>query len=251
MSFRAGSSRGQLISLSLALGLCLISPFSLAQDANGQDPWEGFNRAVYSFNDKADRYFMKPVAKGYRAITPDPVETGLGNVFANLAELRNVLNDALQWKWKQAGNDAGRFLINSTVGLVGLFDVAKLAGLEKSEGEDFGQTLAVWGVGQGPYIVLPFLGPSSLRDTAGLPADMWSDPVAHIDDVPTRNTTRFVGLVVQRASLLQAEELISGDRYTFLRDAYLQRRDYLINDGVVEDDFGGDMDDEYGDEYDY
>jgi len=123
--------------------------------------------------------------------------------------------------------------------------VAKHLGLEKSDGEDFGQTLAIWGVDQGPYLVLPFLGPSTLRDLGGLPADIYLDPVVHIDHVPTRNTVRGTGFVVQRASLLEADKLVSGDRYVFLRDAYLQRRDYLVKDGVVEDDFGGNFDDEY------
>ena len=232
------------------LGLCLAASVSGPLQAS-EDPWEGFNRAMYTFNDKADSYLLKPAAKGYRAVTPDAVETSVANVFSNLTELRNVLNDALQWKWGQAGNDLGRFLINSTAGVVGLFDVAKYAGLEKSEGEDFGQTLAVWGVGQGPYVVLPFLGPSSLRDAAGLPLDFQTDPVSYIDHVPTRNSTRFTGLVSQRAGLLQSEELLSGDRYVFIRDAYLQRRDYLINDGAVEDDFGGDLDGEYGEDYGY
>lgn len=227
--------------------LCLLSlsPNGYTQELGEQDPWEGYNRAVYAFNDTVDRYVMKPVAKGYRAITPDPVEESISNLFSNLNELRNVLNDALQWKWGQAANDSGRFLVNSTVGVVGLFDVAKHLGLEKSDGEDFGQTLANWGMGQGPYLVLPFLGPSTLRDLGGLPADIYLDPVVYIDHVPTRNTLRGSGFVVQRASLLEAEKLASGDRYLFMRDAYLQRREYLINDGDVEDDFGGDFDSEY------
>lgn len=235
----------------LIAGLCLVAPWCQAQNGNNVDPWEGFNRVVYAFNDKADQYFLKPVAKGYRAVTPDPVEDSFSNMFSNLNELRNILNDALQWKWGQAGNDAGRFLINSTVGIVGLFDIAKHAGLERSDGEDFGQTLAVWGVGNGPYVVLPFLGPSSLRDSAGLPVDFKSDAISYIDHVPTRNVTRASDYLVQRAALLKAEALVSGDKYIFLRDAYLQRRQYLINDGVVDDDFGGDVDGEYGDEYDY
>jgi len=235
---RVGISIGSLFLLGL-------SQYGYTQELVDQDPWEGYNRKVHAFNDTVDRYVMKPVAKGYRAITPDPVEESFGNLFSNLNELRNILNDTLQWKWGQAANDSGRFLVNSTVGVVGLFDVAKHLGLEKSDGEDFGQTLAIWGVDQGPYLVLPFLGPSTLRDLGGLPADIYLDPVVHIDHVPTRNTVRGTGFVVQRASLLEADKLVSGDRYVFLRDAYLQRRDYLVKDGVVEDDFGGNFDDEY------
>ncbi len=214
------------------------------------DPLEGYNRAMHGFNDTLDRYVLKPVAKGYRVVTPNPVENGVNNFFGNLLEIRNILNDVLQWKWKQAGNDTGRFLVNSTVGIAGIFDVAKYMNLEKSEGEDFGQTLATWGVGQGPYIVLPFLGPSNLRDTVGLPLDWVADPVGYIEHVPTRNSTRAFDYVVDRAAVLDAEKFVSGDRYTFLREAYTQRRNYLISDGAIEDDFGdGDFEsDEYDDE---
>ena len=214
------------------------------------DPLEGYNRAAHGFNDTLDRYVLKPVAKGYRVVTPNLVENGVNNFFGNLLEIRNVLNDVLQWKWKQAGNDTGRFLVNSTVGIAGIFDVAKYISLERNEGEDFGQTLAVWGVGQGPYIVLPFLGPSNLRDTAGLPLDWVVDPVGYIEHVPTRNSTRAFSYVVGRAAVLDAEEFVSGDRYIFLREAYRQRRNYLISDGRVEDDFGdGDFESDEYDEY--
>ena len=128
------------------------------------DPWEGFNRKVFVFNDTLDTYTLKPLAKGYRAITPDPVEDGISRMFSNLWEIVNVLNDVLQGKFGQAGNDTGRFLVNTTVGLVGFFDVADNFGLPKNDGEDFGQTLGVWGVGEGPFLMLPLFGPSTLRD---------------------------------------------------------------------------------------
>jgi len=124
------------------------------------------------------------------------------------------------------------------VGIVGFFDVAKHMAMPKSDGEDFGQTLAAWGVGQGPYLVLPFLGPSTVRDTAGLPADWWAGPSTHIDHVPTRNSVIAFNFIQVRADLLDVEDLVSGDKYLFFREAYLQRRDYLINDGEIEDDFG-------------
>jgi phospholipid-binding lipoprotein MlaA len=239
-----------LLALILSFLTVLFSAVGSAQDepdftyGHPEDPWQGMNEAVFGFNDSIDRFFFKPVAKGYKYITPDLVQIGVSNVFSNLLEVRNVFNDVLQWKWGQATNDTGRLLLNSTVGLAGVFDVAGSVGLEHSEGEDFGQTLAVWGVGQGPYIVLPLLGPSTLRDGLALPVDWQAGPVGYIDHVPTRNTATGLGLLSTRADLLKAEAFVSGDRYTFLRDAYLQRRGYLIADGVVEDDFAGD-------EYDY
>lgn len=203
-----------------------------------QDPWEGFNRKVFVFNDTLDTYALKPVAKGYRAITPDPVEDGVSRMFSNVGEIVNVVNDLLQGKFRQAGNDTGRFLVNTTIGLVGFFDVADDLGMPKNEGEDFGQTLGVWGVGEGPYLVLPLLGPGTLRDGPAKIVDFLIDPISEIDHVPTRNQIHGVGVVSGRADLLKAEELISGDKYSFIRDVYLQRREYLLNDGQVEDDFG-------------
>ncbi|MBR9912402.1 MAG: VacJ family lipoprotein [Gammaproteobacteria bacterium] len=221
-----------------------VAVFGVAQAASGseQDPWEGFNRKVFAFNDTIDRYLVKPLAKGYKAITPDPLETGITNFFDNLLEVRNIVNDLLQGKLGQAGNDGGRLLINSTVGIAGFFDVAKHWGLPENSGEDFGQTLAGWGTGQGPYMMLPLLGPSTLRDTFGMPFDGFLSPVQYVDDVPTRNTIHGVSLLDKRASLLDAESLANGDRYVFLREAYLQRRNYLINDGQVADDFESEED---------
>lgn len=221
----------------------LVSAGVLAQEGGTSDPLEGLNRSVHKFNDVLDGYVLKPVAKGYTTVTPDLVESGVSNFFANLLEIRNILNDILQWKWKQAGNDTGRLLINSTIGIAGIFDVAQHMKLDRNEGEDFGQTLAVWGLDSGPYLVLPFLGPSNLRDTGGLPVDWYSDPISYIDHVPTRNATRVMETIDTRAQLLDAEGFISGDEYIFIREAYMQRRNYLVNDGQVEDDFG-----DFGDE---
>lgn len=211
-----------------------------------RDPWEGFNRQVYRFNDALDRAVLKPVAKGYKAVTPDPVEHGVTNVFGNLGEVKTILNSVLQWKWGSAAHSTGRFVLNSTLGLVGIIDVADRVGLEKRPGEDFGQTLATWGVKSGPYLVLPFLGPSTLRDGVSSVVDWYSDPVTYIDHTETRYALTGVDMIDSRAALLQAEELISGDRYLFIRDIYLQNRDYLIKDGDVEDDFG--QDDDFSDE---
>jgi phospholipid-binding lipoprotein MlaA len=167
----------------------------------------------------------------------------------------SALNGALQGKGSHAGHSTGRFLVNSTLGVVGVFDVAKYMGLERRDPEDFGQTLAVWGVGQGNYVVLPFLGPSTLRDTFAEPVGWYMDPVTYISHVRTRNSAVVLDKVNDRSRLLDFEKSINGDRYTFFRDAYLQRRDYLIHDGKVEDDFGADFESgdygDYGDSNDF
>ena len=164
------------------------------------------------------------------------------NFFSNLDELTNIANSLLQAKFGQAANDTGRFLINSTLGIGGLFDVAERAGLPKSEGEDFGQTLGAWGVGEGPYLMLPLVGPSTLRDAPSKYIDSFANPVSELDDVSARNSLRLLSLVSTRAELLGLDDVISGDSYLFVRDVYLQRREYLVNDGAIEDDFG-DLDD--------
>ncbi|WP_231902377.1 MlaA family lipoprotein [Microbulbifer thermotolerans] len=219
--------------------------FASEEEPAQRDPWEGFNRAVFRFNDTADRWVLKPVATSYRQITPIFMQTGISNFFGNLREITNSFNSLLQGKWGQAGNDAGRFLVNSTVGVAGLFDVAKHVGLESGEGEDFGQTLAVWGMPSGPYVVLPFMGPSTLRDAPGGVVDWYTNPLTYINHDQTSYAFKFTDLVQTRAGLLQAETLLHGDRYILLRDAYLQRRDYLIRDGELEDDFGSDSDEEF------
>ena len=226
---------------------CVLSSLAAGQDNDDvHDPWEGFNRRVFQFNDGLDTYLLKPVAKGYKAVAPEPVERGVTNFFNNLSEVGNVVNDVLQGKFNQAANDSGRFLINSTVGVAGLFDVAKGMGLERNDGEDFGQTLSAWGSGQGPFVMLPFFGPSTLRDVVGMPVNSYTNPVTHVDHVPTRNTLLGTDIIETRAGLLDVETLLTGDRYIIMRDAYLQRRDYLINDGEIEDSFGADG--EFGDD---
>lgn len=215
-----------------------------ADSLQSRDKFEPFNRAMFSFNMKLDRWLLKPVAQGYQWLAPAPVETGVSNFFHNLLEIRNVLNDILQWKWKQAGNDTGRFLLNTTVGIAGIFDVARHAGLERAEGEDFGQTLAVWGLPQGPYLMLPFLGPYTVTSAAGFPVDWVSHPVRYVDSQTVAWSLVAVNQIQGRAQLLESEKLATGDMYIFIRDAYLQRRDFLVNDGAVVDDFGGDFGEE-------
>ena len=204
------------------------------------DPWEPFNRKIYAFNDFADRYFLKPVAKGYDKITPQFLEDGVHNIFSNVGEVDNFLNSLLQAKFKNSAESGGRFIINSTIGLLGFFDVASKMGMQVHE-EDFGQTLGYWGVHSGPYLVVPLLGPRTLRDGFGSVGDAYTDPVPRaIDHVPTRNEVLGGRVIDTRAQLLKVEELISGDRYIFMRDAYLQHRQFLINDGAVQDSFGND-----------
>ena len=231
------------------LGFVAFSGSAYASDE--QDPWQAYNRTIFAFNDKVDRFFFKPLAKGYVFVTPRFVQKGVGNVFNNVREVPNVINDVFQGKGKQAAKDTGRFVVNSTLGLAGLFDVAQHMGLKPSDGEDFGQTLAVWGVAQGPYVVLPFLGPTTIRDGFALPVDIYSDPRTYVDHVPTRNTIQALSLLDARAGLLDLEKHITGDRYTFIRDAYLQRRNFLIKDGAVEDTFGFDEEFEGSDDYGY
>lgn len=224
--------------------LCLmaVASFAHSSEAKDPDPYENLNRKSHSFNETLDKYIARPAAKIYANTMPDPVEKGVVNFFSNLDELTNIANDLLQAKFGQAANDTGRFLINSTLGIGGLFDVASRAGLPKGEGEDFGQTLGAWGVGEGPYLMLPLVGPSTLRDAPSKYIDSFANPVSYMDDVSTRNSLRLVGLVSMRAELLGLDDAISGDSYLFVRDVYLQRRDYLVKDGAIEDDFG-DLDD--------
>lgn len=201
-----------------------------------EDPWQGVNRVVFRFNDTVDTYALKPVAKGYDKVTPQLLQDGIGNVFSNLGDVVVLGNDLLQGKIHDAGIDTSRILFNTTFGVLGFFDVATRMGLQKND-EDFGQTLGAWGLGSGPYVVLPLLGPSSVRDTVGRVPDSFLQPYPHIDHVPTRNATRAVSTVDTRASLLSAERMITGDKYIFIRNAYLQNREFRTQDGQVEDDF--------------
>ncbi|HTO58651.1 MAG TPA: VacJ family lipoprotein [Pseudomonadales bacterium] len=213
-----------------------------ADDAPNPDPWEGFNRKIYAFNDFADRYFMKPVAKGYQAATPPPVKRGITSFFSNLSYPLVALNQLLQGRFRLSASDAGRFIVNTTLGVGGLFDPASKAGLP-SHDEDFGVTFAKWGMHSGPYLVLPFLGPSTVRDGVGSAVNFFAQPVRYlIDDETTRYGLTALNFIQIRAGLLDTEQLLGGDRYVFLRDAYLQRRDYLIHDGQVKDDFGDEDD---------
>ncbi len=201
---------------------------------NPRDPIEGFNRGVFAFNEGVDKAVLKPVAQGYEAVAPVPVRKGVGNFFANVEDVLIAVNNLLQGKVPDAASDVSRLAINSTLGILGLFDVASEMGLEKHN-EDFGQTLGRWGVGPGAYVVLPLFGPRDVRDTVGLVANRSLDPVARIYPVNVRNSLSGTRFISDRAELLPADQAIEeaslGDKYGYIRDTYLQRREYLVYDG--------------------
>lgn len=222
-----------LILAALALSGCATVP---SGTPDPRDPWEGFNRASFKFNDALDRAILKPAAKGYKKVTPRVVRTGIGNFLSNLDTLGTIVNDVLQGKMRQAGNDSSRFLLNTTVGLGGLFDPASAVGLDRND-EDFGQTLGKWGMRSGPYLMLPFLGPSTVRDTGARLVDQFTYPVNYLEDDSTRYIIRAVDLLELRAGLLDLDAQLerSYDRYAFVRNAWLQRREYQVTDGNVAD----------------
>lgn len=195
------------------------------------DPWENYNRTIYKFNDTIDRYALKPVAKGYQFIAPSFVEKGVSNFFSNIDDVSVTINDLLQGKFAQAAQDSWRFLLNSTIGIGGLFDVATPLGLEKHR-EDFGQTLGKWGVAEGPYVMLPFLGPATIRSSGGRVVDWATDPLTYVTPEWARLSLVGGEFVDQRAQLLEASGLLESafDPYTFLRDAYITNRRQLAYD---------------------
>jgi phospholipid-binding lipoprotein MlaA len=203
-----------------------------ARQRNPQDPFERVNRPIYTFNDTLDRAIVKPAARGYRFIAPDFVETGVSNFFDNLYYPTVIVNDMLQGKVKNTFKDTGRFLVNTTVGVGGLFDPATRFGLQEND-EDFGQTLGKWGLSSGPYLMLPFLGPSTVRDGFGLLVDQGTQVTTYLDDDGLRYGLTALGLLDTRARLLSAEAALgdSFDRYAVLRSVYLQRRQYQVYDG--------------------
>jgi phospholipid-binding lipoprotein MlaA len=218
-----------------ALSACVTLPPNTPK--NPQDPWESWNRGVYKFNDVLDRGFAKPVARTYVRFVPSPIRTGVTNFFDNLNTPTVMINDALQGKFLASLNDLGRFLLNSTLGLAGLLDPATSAGLAHNN-EDFGQTLGHWGVHAGPFIELPLLGPSDLRDGPSRLVDTYTNPRAYIKNDPVKWGLYGLDLVDRRASLLSLDDTLKNvyDPYAFVRNAYLQRRAYLISDGKISDD---------------
>lgn len=235
-----------LLTLALLASGCATAPGR----TNGEDPWQGVNRGIYKFNDTLDRAALKPVAKGYVRITPRWFRAGVGNFFANLGYPVTAVNQFLQGKPGLGFRDSGRFIVNSTLGIGGLIDVATRMGLEAND-EDFGQTLAVWGVGSGPFLNLPFFGPSTLRDAPSRAVDYFMAPLTYTDEPwELEWSLRALDLVHSRSELLSLDETLQRtyDPYAFTRDAWVQRREFQIYDGNpppetleedAEDDAGG------------
>ncbi|MCH8117564.1 MAG: VacJ family lipoprotein [Proteobacteria bacterium] len=230
-----------LITVMLSITACATNNESAGEPVRAEsDPWETMNRGIYGFSSAVDRATLKPIARGYRWAVPQFARRGVTNFSDNLFTPRSALNNFLQGKGKAGFSDIGRFVINSTIGIGGLFDVASAAGLEEY-GEDFSQTLAVWGLTEGPYIYVPFLGPHTLLDVVALPVDFLSDPWAYYNDSSVRDRVYVLRTIDVRARLLPAEKLIedSQDPYITLRESYLQNRLYEVHDGdpPEDDDF--------------
>ncbi len=214
--------------------LCMAS--SLAANAGesvSKDPYEGFNRTMFAVHEAIDNVLTRPLAKAYDAAIPLPVKASVGNFFGNVGDLWIGANDAMQGKFGNAGVDLGRLFVNSTVGILGLFDVASELGLERHD-EDFGQTMAKWGYQDSAYLFIPMFGPRTVRDTAGLVVDAFADPVGYTTPISARNSMRGLRVIDVRASLLPADKVVEEaalDKYAYIRDGYLQRRRGQIYDG--------------------
>ena len=233
----------KMLKLVLVSLLIVMANFTFSEEADEIDPFEGVNRVFYELNfNLLDPVIIKPIAIIYDDLTPKPIRQGFRNFFSNLDEVPSLVNNVLQGKFGQAANNAERFLMNTTLGLGGFLDIAKRAGLQPGEDEDFGQTLAVWGVPDGPYLMLPFFGPSTLRDAPSNFVDSLLDPFSYNDSLPVRLGKKGIDLITLRADLLGIDDVISGDEYLFIRDVYLQNREYVISDGAIDDDFD-DLDD--------
>lgn len=227
---------------SWALLFCLSGPTAPAygqalETIEDRDPFIDINRLVFGFNEYFDNLLLRPVAIAYVNFVPPPMRAGVNNFFGNVDDLNTMANNLLQGKIGDAISDCGRILINSTVGIGGLIDVASELGLEKHQ-EDFGQTLGVWGVEPGPYVVLPIFGASSVRDTFGFVIDSFANPVYYLEDDKIRVSTYGVERVDWRMDLMQAEALVTGDSYLFVREAQFQNREYQVRDGEIDDPFG-------------
>jgi len=228
-----------LLTLLLALPL---APALAEEEQKNIDPFEPFNRQMFALNDKLDQYILRPVAKGYDWLLPPTVKRGVGNMFANMYDLNAAINGVLQGRLIRAAGSTGRFLVNSTLGVAGLFDVATPLGISPYR-TDFGHTLAIWGFDSGPFLMIPVFGPRTVRSGTGTLFDLYTSVPNYLEDDILRNTLWGLEIVDGRARLLSADELISGDRYIFLRDAYLQSRETFVHDGKVQDtfsDFGRD-----------
>jgi phospholipid-binding lipoprotein MlaA len=223
--------------LGFGLAAALSGCVTLNHSPPPQDPWESWNRGVYRVNDKVDRAVVKPIARTYVRAVPAPARTGVSNFFANLRTTTVMINDALQGKFGAAANDLARFVVNTTVGVGGLLDPASQMGLDKND-EDFGQTLGHWGVHPGPFVEIPILGPSDVRDGSGRVVDIFTGPTHYIHNNWVSYGLYGVSALDVRAGLLSLDETLQKvfDPYAFVRDAYLQRRAYLVSDGKGTDE---------------
>jgi len=224
----------QCILLCMAAALVGCASIPSGVEPSPHDPWEPFNRSVFEFNEGLDAYLLKPVVAGYRFVLPEFVRDGIYNFFSNYGDIYNIFYNLLQGKPGYAFNDFMRVAVNTTMGLGGFIDLATPGGLEKHK-EDWGQTFGVWGVPAGPYVVLPFFGPSNVRDTFGTVADLESDYLfKYVKDVGLRNSITGLRVINARNTYYEAGDLLDGaaiDKYSFMRDAYIQRRQYQINEG--------------------
>ncbi len=231
-------SKNWCVYAALAVLTVLSAGCASGPQANPKDPLEPMNRSISKFNDVLDDSVLKPAARGYRDYTPQPVQTGVGNFFRNLSDVFSTLNNGLQLKGRETAESLMRVVVNTTLGIYGIFDVATEIGLERHP-EDFGQTLGYWGVPDGPYLVLPVFGPSTVRDSSVLPLEFSTDYVSNHDKVAERNAAVAARIVDKRAALLKATDLLSGaaiDKYSFTRDGYLQFRRNQVYDGNPPDE---------------
>jgi phospholipid-binding lipoprotein MlaA len=258
------NTTGKIMGPQKSINTPLLSSLAIAMllggCASGADPWKGWNHGAQSFNDSLDKGIIKPLAKGYQWVTPDVVDKGVSNFFSNINDIGVTVNDLLQFKILQSGMDASRLLVNTTVGVGGVMDVAQMIDLPKHR-EDFGQTLGFWGMPSGPYLVLPIFGPSSPRDTLGLVGDALLNPLTYVSFIggtaagaATAGST-VVDVADTRADAMATEKIVDEassekDRYEFVKNAYEQRREYLVNDGNVPDDESFDLEAEEADEVD-
>lgn len=241
---------GQITGLrALCISAALLAASVCASVAEAyDDPFEPINRPVFALNDAFDRWALKPVARSYGYLMPPPAQRGVSNFFANLYDVTSTLNAAMQWRWEGAAQSGGRFLVNSTLGFAGLFDVATPMGIRPFR-TDFGQTLALWGLPSGPYVMLPLFGPRTFRSGAGTLVDTFALSVPpYIGNDNLRNSVWGLELVHGRSVLLDTDQLVSGDRYIFYRDAYLQQRAAFVNDGKLQDDFS-DFEDSWAEDF--
>ncbi len=231
MSVALDRGRPALSRAALAVAVALLA--GCAGAPSREDPFEPMNRALYEFHDTVDTAVVKPVARAYIDVVPEFLRTGVSNVFNNVEDLISAVNDLLQGKLDKLDDDLGRVLLNTAFGLGGIFDLASMVGMERGN-EDFGQTFGAWGLPQGPYLFVPFFGPTTVRDGTGAIVRVMVGPVGYIGDVPLRNSLYGLGAVDIRAQALSAGAIVDTaalDRYLFIRNAYLQRRRYLLYDG--------------------